>query len=168
MSFIRLNNNWMAFDSNFDDFSSNQHQKTLDVNDYTQLFLSSKYYDVDSVNKSFKNLNNNLLVMHFNVRRLSKNVDKHNTFLCSLNSTAIAIEVSETELKENAVFANIASPNYKFINRDSLTWAGALRLYRKETLIFKVRNDLRLSLDQGYDLDKVEDFIENERKRLMD
>ena len=94
--------------------------------------MRSKCCDVDSINKTFKNFNNDLLAMHFNVRSLSRNVDKLNTFLSRLNSTATAIGVWKTKLKENAIFANINLPGYKFISRNSvITCAGGVGLYIK-------------------------------------
>ena len=67
--------------------------------------------------------------MHFNMRSLSKNVDKLHEFLTDLKTRPVVIAISETKLKESKIANNINLQGYNFIHYDSKTSAGGVGLY---------------------------------------
>ena len=142
------------FDYKSDDASNDKNQCATEVNDYDELFLNSEYYDTDFINKKFNTSNpqKKLLFMHFNMRSLSKNVDKLHEFLTDLKTRPAVIAISETKLKESKIANNINLQGYNFIHNDSKTSAGGVGLYINKLLVYSSRNDLRLNLDRVEDL----------------
>ena len=90
--------------------------------------------------------------MHFNIRSLSKNVDKLHEFLTDLKTRPAVIAISETKLKESKIANNINLQGYNFIHYDSKTSAVGVGLYINKLLVYSCRNDLRLNLDRVEDL----------------
>ena len=88
--------------------------------------------------------------MHFNTRSFSKNKNKIDDFLIDLERMPDAIAISERKLNANSSL-NLNFTNYKFIRNDSITHAGEVGLYIKESS-FTLRNDLSLNLQQCEDL----------------
>ena len=70
--------------------------------------------------------------MHFNTRSLSKNKNKIGDFLIDLERIPDAIAISETKLNANSSL-NLNFTNYKFIRNVSITLAGGVGLYIKES-----------------------------------
>ena len=62
-----------------------------------------------------------------------------------------AIAISETKLNPNSSL-NLKFPNYKFIRNHSITHAGGVGLYIKESLKFTLRKELSLNLQHCKDL----------------
>ena len=62
-----------------------------------------------------------------------------------------AIAISETKLNVNSSL-NLYFTNYKFIRNDSITFAGGVGLYIKESIKFTLRKDLSLNLQHCEDL----------------
>ena len=61
------------------------------------------------------------------------------------------VAISETKLNASSV-SNINFDNYKFLHNDSVTCAGGVGLYVRETLKFQLRDDLLLHLQDCEDL----------------
>ena len=61
------------------------------------------------------------------------------------------VAISETKLNSNTI-SNKNNSNYKFLHNDSAACAGGVRLYIKETIKFRLRNDLLLHLQDCEDL----------------
>ena len=80
--------------------------------------------------------------MHFNTRSLSKNKNKIDNFLIDIERMPDAITISETKLNANSSLT-LNFTNYKFIRYDSVTHAGGVGLYIKESLRFTLRKDLQ-------------------------
>ena len=79
--------------------------------------------------------------------------------ISDLNRLPNAIAISETKLKEEST-TNVNLPGYRFFRNDSSTFAGGLGIYLKETLQYRVRNDLLLEANKCEDL-----WIEIESKQ---
>jgi len=84
----------------------------------------------------------NLYVIHFNVRSLSRNLNKFEEFLNDMSRLPDAIAISETKLSSNSS-TNINIFNYDFVHNDSPTCVG---VYIKDLLQFRLQNDLSLNL----------------------
>ena len=78
---------------------------------------------------------NSLLLLHINVRSLSKNFDLLHEFLTSLNSIPQVICISESRIK-NHPLVNIDLPNYSFLHVDSDTNAGGVAMYVHNSINF--------------------------------
>ena len=104
------------------------------------------------LSKLTANLNkNDFFTVHFNTRSLSKNKNKIDDFLIDIERLPDAIAISETKLNANSSL-NLNFSNYKFIRNDSITLAGGVGLYIKESLKFILRKDLSLNLQHCEDL----------------
>ena len=79
--------------------------------------------------------------------------------ISDLNRLPHAIAISETKLKEEST-TNVNLPGYRFFRNDSPTLTGGVGLYLKETLQYRVRNDLPLEANKCEDL-----WIEIESKQ---
>ena len=90
-------------------------------------------------------------LVHFNTRSLSKNLDKIEEFLNDMTRFPDAIAISETKLNSNSS-SNNNIPHYNFLHNDSPTNAGGVGLYIKDTLQFRLRDDLSLNLPNCEDL----------------
>ena len=98
------------------------------------------------------NLNkDDFFTVHFNTRSLSKNKNKIDDFLIDIERMPDAIAISETKLNANS-FLNLNFINYKSIRDDSITYAGGVGLYIKDSLRFNLRKDLSLNLQYYEDL----------------
>ena len=84
--------------------------------------------------------------MHFNIRSLSKNIDHLVSYLTELSESLDVIAVTETKLNNDTVTSNIQLIGYEIVHRNSLTKAGGVGFYIKETLVFKQRTDISINL----------------------
>ena len=89
--------------------------------------------------------------MHFNTKSLSKNKNKIDDFLNDVERMPDAIAISETKLNANSPL-NLNFANYEFIRNDSITHAGGVGLYVRDSLRFILRKDLSLNLQHCEDL----------------
>ena len=125
-----------------------------DINDL--LFNQSDYYhDISDVNAILDKVSGDqqqLLMMHFNVRSLAKNIDKVSYFLSQLNKRPDIIAVTETILCDAKCGNNIELLGYKFVHSDSLTKAGGVGLYIIESLAFNFSTTLKLNVDHVEDI----------------
>lgn len=136
---------------NFEFKVLNNYFITNNVNSETNIKYD-EYFSPNKLSDLTASLqNNDFYLVHFNVRSLSKNLDKIEEFLCDMARLPDAIAVSETKLNSNSS-ANISIPNYNFLRYDSPSCAGGVGLYIKDTLQFHVRHDLSLNLPQCEDL----------------
>lgn len=102
-------------------------------------------------NLALKKENNTFFVLHLNTRSLPKKHDKVEELLCELKIKPEVICISETKLNpQNSSNVNISE--YNFIHGDSLTNAGGVGLYIKNTLKYNLRSDLNLSLSSCEDM----------------
>ena len=69
-----------------------------------------KYYDQASLNNFLDDPSKkNLIIMHFNVKNLAKNIDKLNECICDLKTKPNVIAITETKLNQNRMSANICT-----------------------------------------------------------
>ena len=95
------------------------------------LFNECEYCSTDSQNNILRNRTNELLIIHFNIRSLEKNIDKMSQYLSELTTQPDVIALTETKLKDN-ICGNIELPGYKLIHVNSPTLAGGVGFYINE------------------------------------
>ena len=87
---------------------------------------------------------NSLVIIHINIRSLTKNIDQLHNLISELDQQPDCIAISETKLNLNSNLDLINLENYNFIHKNSLSCAGGCGLYIKKDLIFKTRQDVVL------------------------
>jgi len=95
---------------------------------------------------------NDLLLFHANVRSLQKNIDKLANIIAELERQPDIIAISETKIKTNQIVSAIDLFDYNFVHVDSLTAAGGVGFYVKESVSFTIRTDLKLNLANVEDM----------------
>ena len=111
------------------------------------LFLDCNYHDIASINNHASNNYNDLLLMHFNTRSLQKNIDKLTHYILQLKKLSDIIAITETKLKKDELQTNIGINGYNFIHSDSDSQAGGVGLYIKNSISYKIINELDLKLN---------------------
>ena len=114
---------------------------------YSHLFGECDYYTIESINKAFFHKNNDdLFMIHFNIRSLQKHIETLNNFLSQLAKQPDIIALSETKLRDGCILGNINLHGYKFNYVDSLTNAGGVGLYIKDCFQFSVNANVQCEL----------------------
>ena len=80
-------------------------------------FHTRKYFDISSLNGAVGD--QNLYLMHFNVRSIQKNVDKLVNLLTQLKALPDVLAMTETKLKPDQAHTNINLESYTFIHSNS-------------------------------------------------
>ena len=93
-----------------------------------------------------------LFMMHFNVRSLTKNINKVSYYLSQLNKRPDIIAVTETKLCDAKCGNNIELLGCKFVHSDSVTKAGRMGLYIIKSLAFNLTTTLKLNVDHVEDM----------------
>ena len=94
-----------------------------------------------------KKRQDDLFLMHFNIRSLQKHINELNNIIAGFDDKPKIIAISETKLQEGKIYGNIKLDGYQFIHRDSITSASGVGLYISNSLVFSVNpcSNLRLS-----------------------
>ena len=122
--------------------------KSLIDNEYQDvLFSECKYFTTYSLNNALRYRLGDVLIVHFNIRSLQKNIDKMSQYLSELEKQPEIIALTETKLKENYISGNIELPGYKFIHVNSSTLAGGVGFYIKEKIKFSVLEEFSIYVD---------------------
>ena len=103
----------------------------------------SQYTSADSLNT--KNINNGLSCLHLNIRSLLKNVSLLEELMISYKITPNIIGVCETKLNENINLDPILLNNYTFHFKNSMSKAGGVGIYIKNSIIHTLRTDLNFN-----------------------
>ena len=118
------------------------------VDNISPLSLDNKdlYHTLESLNSmsALKVPQNSLVIIHINIRSLTKNIDQLHNLLSELDQQPDCIAISETKLNLNSNLDLINLENYNFIHKNSLSCAGGCGLYIKKDLTFKTRQDVVL------------------------
>ena len=80
---------------------------------------------------------NDLLIVHVNIRSLTKSFEDLSHFLSQFSVPPDVICITETRLK-NASFVNISIPGYEFFFVNSFSLAGGVGVYVSSTIGFSV------------------------------
>ena len=85
--------------------------------------------------------------MHFNTRSLQKNIDKLTHYILQLKKLPDIIAILETKLEKDELQTNIGINGYNFIHSDSNFQAGGIGLYIKNSISYKIIDELDLKLN---------------------
>ena len=123
-----------------------------DLNYFNDLNLVTSYIFQNEV-KNYLNYNkqNNLSILHLNIRSIRKNFESFRELLETTDDSFNIICLTETwskdlEFKTNSLF-HLQQYNSIHSERKSKKKGGGLLIYIKNDLIYKVRNDLSVSDD---------------------
>ena len=106
----------------------------------------SGYSSVRSLNKMLVNSDaKSLLILHCNIRSLSKNVNLLEELLCSLDSKLDILGITETKLSEKSI-SNVNIKGYNFFHTDSPTNAGEAALYIANNLKAVPKPDIKFDV----------------------
>ena len=103
--------------------------------DYDELFLKSDY--VDSCQHTTFNKKRKEIFL-INIRSLQKHIDELNSVLASFKNQPEIVAISENKIIEGKINRNINLDGYNFIHCGSVTRAGGVGLYIKNTLAYKI------------------------------
>ena len=90
--------------------------------------------------------NNNLFLIHFNVRSLQKHIDQLNNYLVGFKNQPDIVAISETKLKEGLINRNVKLEGYGFLHSDNKKCAGGVGLYIKDTIKFSINQCSKICL----------------------
>ena len=134
----------------FFSISNYEFKSLFNINSAIDQNRYDEYVSLFKLSRLIANLNkNDFFTVHLNTRSLSKN--KIDDFLINTERMPDVIAIFETKLNANS-FLNLNFTNYKFICNDSITHAGGIGLYKKDSLRFTLRKDLSLNLQHCEDL----------------
>ncbi|XP_048586388.1 uncharacterized protein LOC125568354 [Nematostella vectensis] len=130
--------------------SPNLSDFDLDINIPSQ--INSKYYSPHEFHSSYElsNLSDkSLSLLHCNIRSISKNFDKLQDMLSTLNHPFKLIALSETwhsDCREH--IANCSLPGFTYISKPTKFSVGGVGLFIADSFNFILREDLSISNDQ--------------------
>ena len=113
--------------------------------------MTSKYYSIHEFNKIKHDFQSSLGLLHTNLASIYNHYDDLSTSLSKLKFNFDMIAITEHKIKNDSPYQNIELPGYhEFIFDPTLTSHGGTGFYVKESLTYKMRNDLKLkSLGPG-------------------
>ena len=90
--------------------------------------------------------NNELFLIHFNIRSLQKHINQLNNNLVGFKNQPDIVAISETKLKEGLIDRNIELEGYGFFHSDSKKCAEGVGLYIKDTIKFSINQCSKICL----------------------
>ena len=148
----------MLCDSRTVDAGSDQHFDSTRPDDFTlgtydensnycNFLNNCEYHNISSLNNVVKHKKDDLFIVHFNVQSLQKNIDKLTTLLANVSETPDIIAISETKITYVQPIVNVDITEYDFIHCDSITKAGWVGFYVKQTLPYKQKTEINIELN---------------------
>ena len=106
------------------------------------------YYHLSSANANTKSLNRleYLFMIHFNIRSSQKFLKTLHYHISNLDYQPNVIALTETKLHENKLYLDIDIDSYKFIHKNSLTFAGGVGLHVKNPISFIAFQNINIDL----------------------
>ncbi len=115
---------------------------------------SEEYLAVDELDKHFdksKFCIDDLVLLHINIRSLTKNIDKVTELICMFPQQPDIIAITETKLHKHSSCNLVQISGYRFFNNNSLTSAGGTAIYIKHNITCKARNDINFVSKELYE-----------------
>ena len=109
----------------------------------TNSIFTDQYLSINNFKHKYAN-NDDFLILHINIRSISKNIGKVEELLGHLEKIPEIIAVSETKL--NHSFSNHLD-GYNFVQANSSTKAGGVGIFVKNTIDFSVVNSYNLNVN---------------------
>ena len=110
---------------------------------------NDQYCSAEYFGKRYVNINK-FVILHVNVRSLTKNFEKLEQLIMDINVFPDIIAVSETKLKRSMALPHL--PGCNFVECDSETNAGGVGLFIKLNYSFNVVNSLKLEANHCEDV----------------
>ena len=83
----------------------------------------------------------------FNIRSLQKNIDKLTHYLLQFHKLPDVTAITEAKLQNDTIYNNIDIAGYNFIHANSLTKAGGVGFYIKNSLSYIVKPEYDINLN---------------------
>ena len=123
--------------------SKNPKERSIEKN--VDFPIYSSIEDIKKLtNKNKLNSDQYFSIIHINLRSINKNFDKLRQLIAELPFDPSCIAVTETKINKRSNLDCIKLSNYEFIHTDSLTCAGGVGLYIKNSFNYEERKDLQL------------------------
>jgi len=138
-------------------------------NDYIFTNINSRYYDLHNINK-IKNELSALGILHTNLASIYKYHDDLELILSLIKTKFQIIAITEHKITGLTPIANIDLAGYHdFIYTPTLTTHGGTGFYVKDTLVYKIRNDLLLNSSNPGDFEStfIEIIIPNKKNLIL-
>ena len=122
-------------------------------NDCNTDITETKYYtNLELKNIADCNNKSDLKLLYFNISSIYQNMDKLVNLIAEVNFTPDIIALSETRITKtvNKDF-NPSIPNFTYFNIPSLTSAGGVGVFLRNSLNFSLRNDLCCSKNELFE-----------------
>ena len=117
----------------------------------------TKYYYYNELPNIFCNKNEELTILHVNIRSLIKNINKLEQLLINMKETPDVICVTETRLKshhkkDDVPYIDGYHPVTSDLRNDSKTAAGGVVIYIKDIYTYKCRKDFNMKIGNCEDV----------------
>ena len=141
-TFNKLSNCYAEEDRNaFNNFSVDSSKNDLS---YFDFFQKGEYFDISSLNGAVGD--QNLYLLHSNVRSIQKNVDELTNLLTQLKAIPDVLAIMETKPKPDQLHTNINLEGNTFIHTDSEIHSGGMGFYIKKSLNYKILKDININM----------------------
>ena len=105
----------------------------------------SDYFSISDINESVNNnFNHSCMLFHCNIVSLSKNLNRLENLMITLDKPPEILAITETRLSSKLI-TNVNIENYSYHN-DSPTMAGGTAIYVKESLTVINRPDITINM----------------------
>ena len=128
---------------------------------------SAEYLPVDELSIHFDKSDfciDDLVLLHVNIRSLTKNIDKITELICLSPHQPDIIAITETKLHEHSSLNLVQILGYRFFNNNSTTSAGGTAIYIKHNILCKARTDINFVNKELYESTWIE--IENNNRSI--
>ena len=144
-------------------------EDATDVNEDIFTNINSRYYDLFSINKLKTDLSS-LGILHTNLASIYKYHDDLELILSLIKTKFQIIGITEHKIRDTIPIANINLAGYHdFIYNPTQTTHGGTGFYVKDSLVYKLRNDLLLIPPNPGDFEStfIEIIIPNKRNLVL-
>ena len=126
--------------------------------------ITCRYVDCSDFNKSYKGIKG-ISIFHLNINSLSKHIESLSTLLEKLIPFEI-IAITETRISNDSISHNLEIPNYSCVLTKTESAAGGTAIYVRNSLTFKIRNDLKVIKDKFLESTFVE-IIQQKKENIV-
>ena len=121
--------------------------------------INTKYYDIREINQIKHANDSSFSLIHTNIASISKYFDDLETVLSTIKTKFDIIGISEHRLSNQSSIPvqNLDLPGYHpFIFDSSNTQCGGTGIFIKNSLVNKIRNDLKISSTENFESTFIE------------
>ena len=152
------------------DYTDDRSSEAMSNDELDDIYnkINSKYYGIHEINKIKINSAASLNLGHVNIASLSKHFEDLHLTLSSLKIKFDIIGISEHKINSNGPIINIDIEGYKpFIYDISETSHGGTGFYIKNTINYKMRDDLKLFSPGDFESTFIEVIMPNRKNMVI-